>query len=52
MAPGDILLCSLRFLEDAKAAVPHQLASHEAAKVKPGSIEAKSRRDTVIFSKK
>jgi ATP-dependent RNA helicase DDX23/PRP28 len=39
-------------LEDAKAAVPHQLASHEASKTKPGSIEGKSRRDTVIFAKK
>lgn len=37
-------------LEDSKQAVPPQLASHEAAKQKPGGFNQK--RDSVVFAKK
>ena len=39
-----------KFLEESKAAVPPQLASHEAAKTKPGTIG--SGRPQVQFAKK
>lgn len=39
-----------KLLEDCKAAVPSELARHEASKVKPGSIEAKSRREQTVFA--
>ena len=38
-----------RMLEDSGASVPHQLASHEASKTKPGTVLEKSRRDTVVY---
>lgn len=39
-----------RLLEESKAPVPPELARHEAAKVKPGSIESKSRKDQTVFA--
>ncbi|KXZ50152.1 hypothetical protein GPECTOR_17g788 [Gonium pectorale] len=39
-----------RLLEESKAAVPPELARHEASKLKPGSIEAKSRKDQTVFA--
>ncbi len=39
-----------KFLEESKAAVPAQLATHEAAKTKPGTIG--TGRPAVQFAKK
>lgn len=39
-----------RVLEESKAPVPPELARHEAAKVKPGSIEAKSHKEQTVFA--
>jgi ATP-dependent RNA helicase DDX23/PRP28 len=39
-----------RLLEESKAAVPPELARHEAAKQKPGAISQK--RDSVVYAKK
>ncbi len=39
-----------RLLEESKAPVPPELARHEASKVKPGSIEAKSRKEQTVFA--
>ncbi|EFJ40682.1 hypothetical protein VOLCADRAFT_77867 [Volvox carteri f. nagariensis] len=39
-----------KLLEESKAAVPPELARHEASKLKPGSIEAKSRKDQTVFA--
>jgi ATP-dependent RNA helicase DDX23/PRP28 len=39
-----------KLLEESRAAVPPELARHEAAKVKPGSIEQKSRKDQTVFA--
>lgn len=39
-----------KLLEDSKAAVPPELARHEASKVKPGTVEAKSRKDQTVFA--
>ena len=41
-----------KLLEDCNAAVPSALAHHEAAKVKPGAIDAPRRRDQVVYSNK
>lgn len=40
-----------KLLEDCKAVVPPELARHEASKVKPGSMEAKSRRETTVYAR-
>lgn len=37
------------FLETSKASVPHQLANHEASRIKPGGFET-SKKDTTIFA--
>lgn len=39
-----------KFLEESKASVPSQLASHEASRTKPGSVE--NRRDKIQYAKK
>jgi ATP-dependent RNA helicase DDX23/PRP28 len=41
-----------KLLEESNAPVPSQLAHHEAAKIKPGSIDARPRREQTIFAKK
>ncbi|KAK9864816.1 hypothetical protein WJX84_003059 [Apatococcus fuscideae] len=40
-----------RVLEDSDAHVPPQLAHHEAAKVKPGSIADRPRREQTVYAK-
>ena len=52
----DVQLCRTRpanprFLEESRSAVPPQLASHEAAKTKPGSVDARPRREQTVFAK-
>jgi ATP-dependent RNA helicase DDX23/PRP28 len=41
-----------RLLEESKAAVPPELARHEASKNKPGSIEAMARKPEIQYSKR
>ena len=41
-----------KLLEDCKAPVPPELARHEASKVKPGSLEAQSRKPQTMYAKK
>lgn len=40
-----------KFLEESKMIVPPELARHEAAKVKPGGVDARPKRD-IVFSNK
>jgi hypothetical protein len=37
-------------LQDTENPVPHELASHPEAQMKPGGFVAQSRRDTVIYA--
>ncbi len=39
-----------RFLEESRASVPPQLASHEASRTKPGTVD--NRREKIQFAKK
>jgi ATP-dependent RNA helicase DDX23/PRP28 len=38
-----------QFLDASKVPVPHQLANHESAKIKPGGFE-QSRKDTMLYA--
>lgn len=40
-----------KLLEESGASVPSQLASHEAARTKPGGIDSRPRRDQVVYAK-
>ena len=40
------------FLETNKTPVPPQLARHEAARIKPGGIDARPKRDQIQYSNK
>ena len=40
-----------QFLETNKTPVPPQLARHEAARVKPGSVDGRPKRDTIQYAK-
>jgi ATP-dependent RNA helicase DDX23/PRP28 len=48
-ADAEVFFDLKKFLEDANAAVPHQLAAHEASRQKPGG---EGRRPSVQFAKK
>jgi ATP-dependent RNA helicase DDX23/PRP28 len=53
IAPSDTeILYDLReFLSANKQVVPHELAKHEAAQVKPGTITGKPDRPKTMFAK-
>lgn len=47
----DVFFDLKKLLEESGAAVPPQLAHHEAARIKPGSVDARPRRDQVVYAK-
>jgi ATP-dependent RNA helicase DDX23/PRP28 len=46
---AEILYDLKKMLQDTENSVPHELASHPEAQMKPGGFVAQSRRDTVIY---
>lgn len=44
----EIMWSLKKMLQTAGSAIPQELAQHEAAQIKPGTVAQKSRRDTVI----
>ncbi|KAL6755306.1 P-loop containing nucleoside triphosphate hydrolase protein [Haematococcus lacustris] len=52
LSDTDVFFDLKKLLEDSKAPVPPELARHEAAKMKPGSLEAKNKRPDVQYAKK
>ena len=47
----DVFFDLKKLLEESGAQVPPQLAHHEAARIKPGSIESRARKDQVVYAK-
>jgi len=50
-ANSDVFFDLRVLLEESKAAVPPELARHEAAKIKPGGFEGASKKDTILYAK-
>jgi len=46
----EIMFYLKKMLQASGSAIPHEMAQHEAAMVKPGTVAQKSRRDTVIHT--
>lgn len=47
----DVFFDLKKLLEESGASVPPQLAHHEAARIKPGGVDARPRRDQVVYAK-
>ena len=38
-------------LEESGSSIPPQLANHEAARIKPGGVDARPRREQILYAK-
>ncbi|KAK9802687.1 hypothetical protein WJX73_005873 [Symbiochloris irregularis] len=51
LSDTDVFFDLKKLLEESGASVPPQLAHHEAARIKPGGVDARPRRDQVVYAK-